>query len=216
MSLPTKLKTARLTDDSIGTTIDDKLGELEEAICDIFGITIDSNVAVSPFSINHTTGVCEFSAVPVGPASIDPTTDDQLTRKGYVDVAVAAAAVKPPIGAIIAWHKSFTNTPTLPDSWVECNGQVLSDAGSVYNGQTMPDLNGEGRFLRGAAISGTMQAEETKAHHHPILLSNPSLEPGTNGYYIVSNTGGDFVTGDASGTETRPINMSVVWVMRVK
>jgi hypothetical protein len=40
-----------------------------------------------------------------------------------------------PIGAVIAWLKSYTNTPALPDSWVECNGQTLSDAYSVYNGQ---------------------------------------------------------------------------------
>lgn len=58
-----------------------------------------------------------------------------------------------PIGAIFAWLKSFTNTPALIDGWVECDGSVLSDADSVYNGQTLPDLNGS-EFLRGNTTSG--------------------------------------------------------------
>jgi hypothetical protein len=63
-----------------------------------------------------------------------------------------------PIGSVVAWLKSYTNTPALGAGWVECNGQVLSDATSVYNGQTIPDLNGTGvgnhRFLRGQNTSG--------------------------------------------------------------
>jgi hypothetical protein len=49
-----------------------------------------------------------------------------------------------PVGGIIGWHKSFANVPALPASgkWVECNGQVLADAGSPLNGQTIPNLNG--------------------------------------------------------------------------
>jgi hypothetical protein len=59
-----------------------------------------------------------------------------------------------PIGSIVAWHKSFANTPSLPNGWVECNGQTLSDSESVYDGQVIPDLNGETRFIRGGATSG--------------------------------------------------------------
>lgn len=59
-----------------------------------------------------------------------------------------------PIGSVLAWLKTFTNTPALPSGWVECNGQVLSDADSVYNGQTIPDLNGNNNFLRGNSTSG--------------------------------------------------------------
>jgi hypothetical protein len=65
-----------------------------------------------------------------------------------------------PIGSVVAWLKNLgtTHTPALPSDWVECNGQVLSDATSVYNGQTIPDLNGTGvgnhRFLRGQNTSG--------------------------------------------------------------
>jgi hypothetical protein len=47
-----------------------------------------------------------------------------------------------PIGGVIAWLKSFTNVPTLPDEYAELNGQVLSDAQSPFDGQTLPNLEG--------------------------------------------------------------------------
>jgi len=123
-----------------------------------------------------------------------------------------------PIGSIIAWHKSFTNTPSLPDGWVECNGQVLSDADSVYNGQTIPDLNGDGRFLRGSSTSGTLQADEFKSHTHTVGMNNLDWPLA---YTSVSGTTANPAAGCAllsstGGSETRPINMAVVWVMRVK
>jgi len=77
-----------------------------------------------------------------------------------------------PIGSIIDWHKSFTNTPALPGNWVECNGQVLSDSESVYNGQTIPDLNGNNNFTRGNATSGTTGGAAT--HTHTGTTSAPS------------------------------------------
>ena len=184
-----------------------------------------------------------------------------------------------PIGAIIAWHKDFANTPALPGRFVECNGQTLSDADSPYNGQTIPDLNGNARFLRGSGTSGTNQAEATKAPSTAFTTGNQSAShthttnigaitsggrsvdhthdtEGTNQMttagvrdggsfdaYVVdtgtpttgnssadhthSHTHGNKTSGNQSAdhthsitgggdAETRPINMSVVWIMRVK
>jgi hypothetical protein len=73
-----------------------------------------------------------------------------------------------PVGTIMAWNKSFANTPSLPGNWAECNGQVVSDAGSPYNGQTLPNLNSTGYFLRGGTTSGTLQADDYKAHTHGV------------------------------------------------
>ena len=48
-----------------------------------------------------------------------------------------------PIGTIKDWHKSMTNTPsTLPATFKECDGTVVSDADSVYNTYRVPNLNG--------------------------------------------------------------------------
>ena len=92
-----------------------------------------------------------------------------------------------PIGTIIAWHKDFTNTPPLPVGWLECNGQEVVDADSVYNGQLLPDLNNpidvglKGRFLRGHTLSGEIEDIEV-----------------------------------ASGADVKLYNFSIIWLMRVK
>src|SRR4051794_30062889 len=62
-----------------------------------------------------------------------------------------------PVGCVKAWLKSFPGVPATPSGWMECNGQVLNDAQSPLDGQTLPDLNGGAgiqRFLRGAMASG--------------------------------------------------------------
>lgn len=71
------------------------------------------------------------------------------------------------IGGILPWFKSFTNTPALPSEYVECNGQTLSDAQSVYNGQIIPTLNtglSSKRWLRGSTTSGTTGGSVNHTH----------------------------------------------------
>jgi hypothetical protein len=67
-----------------------------------------------------------------------------LLAVGKLATKSMAATQKPaglvPIGGVIAWLKSFSNVPALPDEYVELNGQVLSDAQSPLNGQTLPNL----------------------------------------------------------------------------
>ncbi|MDI6775424.1 MAG: hypothetical protein QME60_08570, partial [Verrucomicrobiota bacterium] len=104
-----------------------------------------------------------------------------------------------PVGAIVGWLKSYTNTPALPAEWVECNGQVLALPESPYHGMTLPDLNGasspEKRFLRGAVQSGAVGGAES--HNHGFLLIDrpakktinvASKNPGSNlpPYYEVT------------------------------
>jgi hypothetical protein len=77
-----------------------------------------------------------------------------------------------PIGSVVAWLKSCTNTPPLPRQWVECNGQQLAMPGSPFDGATIPNLNGsdnqEKRFLRGSTQSGAVGGAET--HNHGFYL----------------------------------------------
>ena len=126
----------------------------------------------------------------------------------------------PPVGSIVAWHKDFANTPALPDGWVECDGTAINDTASVYHGQNTPNLNGDGRFLRGSPTSGTPQADSFRSHNHAPGSGNwfHAFQPG-------GSTGGGGGTGlesfpattaNTGGTETRPINMSVVYIMRIR
>jgi hypothetical protein len=66
-----------------------------------------------------------------------------------------------PIGIVCAWAKNTPGVPALPGTWVECNGQVLNDPESPLNGQTIDDLNGAQRFLRGASASGGTGGADT-------------------------------------------------------
>ena len=123
-----------------------------------------------------------------------------------------------PVGSIVAWHKDFPNTPALPDGWITCNGQVINDPYSVYNGQSVPDLNGEGRFLRGSNVSGTMQAATaiTQKVEQANCLHIIQVDgiAGTDNFYVTSGST-VFVTGQPY-YKVRPVNMSVVWIMRIR
>ena len=137
---------------------------------------------------------------------------------GQVANADEVNAIMSPVGAVIAWLKSYTNTPALSTSWVECNGQTLSDAESVYNGQTIPNLNGsvggalKGRYLRGDTTSGSTQNDDVKPHTHTYNTGN-TTSGGTGAVGFVTGTN---ATSENSGSETRPYTYTVVWIMRVK
>jgi hypothetical protein len=157
---------------------------------------------------------------------------------------------RPPIGAIVAWHKNpnpdkpkavISQSP--PNDCLECNGQDLPrDSPLRELGATnLPDLNNAvkdkkgnpysgGRFLRGANQSGIIQ-EST--------LINRELSQGFIGYssqqpvseaWLMSEDGsfpGAFPPSDtriehssqespSRGVALRPVNMSVVWIMRIR
>jgi hypothetical protein len=53
MALPQQLKSARMTDATIVSAVDNHVGDIEGAICDILGITINSDVTESHFLLNN-------------------------------------------------------------------------------------------------------------------------------------------------------------------
>jgi hypothetical protein len=126
-----------------------------------------------------------------------------------------------PVGAILAWHKTLSNTPALPSEFVECNGGNLSDPGSVYNGQPIPNLNGYGggganSFLRGQTASGGSGGTET--HTHAVLTTlctGTTFVVNTGTAHTVLGVDATF-TGTADPSSTLPTYFEVVWIMRVK
>lgn len=149
-----------------------------------------------------------------------------------------------PIGSIVAWHRDLSGTPSIPPGWSECDGSTVSDAESPLNGQPLPDLNGGARFLRGGANSGTLEDHAFQDHGHAItpnphdhtlnrlvatdLTAGPAGVPNTSfgASWWYNNTenfiinGTSLTVGGASSgnpqAETRPANMAVIWIIRIK
>ena len=122
--------------------------------------------------------------------------------------------VMAPIGAVVAWLKSYTNTPqTLPGGWVECNGQTLDDEDSVYDTQTIPDLNGDNRFLRGNSTSEGTGGTSSSAHTHDAegTYRCSSTAAGTS-----MSSDGEITIGAATATNNLPPYYNIVWIMRIK
>ncbi len=115
-----------------------------------------------------------------------------------------------PVGSVVAWSKSMPGTPALHPSWVECNGQVLSDPNSPYDGQTIPDLNGgvsTPRFLRGGNSSGAVGG--TEEHTHSLNWYGYAGGSGSAQRYLNTQQ-------NVSSTSTLPSYYTVVWIMKVK
>ncbi len=92
----------------------------------------------------------------------------QDVRETPAGTSTSSSTIIAPIGTILPWLKTYTNTPqALPTGWVEADGATVSDAESVYNGQVLPDLNG-GEFIRGAGTSGGTGGSDTMAHTHGV------------------------------------------------
>jgi hypothetical protein len=127
-----------------------------------------------------------------------------------------------PIGTIVAWHKSWDGTPSLPEGWMECNGEKVTDPKSPYNGRNLPNLNSAagypgGRFLRGGSESGVTQEatqiyQQTSSGHDVGYRDHDGEIKKQGSAYQAKNN----CKYDRPWFKVRPVNMSVVWVIRVK
>jgi hypothetical protein len=122
-----------------------------------------------------------------------------------------------PVGAVISWLKTLTNCPALDDRFVECNGQVLSDADSVFNGVTLPNLNGNLNVLYGKSTSGTTRTEDfLPVHNHNLAVgsadaSDPRIDATTGATAL-----NGIVIQNSSAAGTAWLGYSVVYIIRVK
>jgi hypothetical protein len=134
-----------------------------------------------------------------------------------------------PVGGIIPWLKSFTGTPNLPQGWMECDGSTVNDPLSSLNGQTLPDLNGDNRFLRGNSTSGGTGGSLTNT---AVLHSPSNFSAGGGASDVVANgsDNGTLASGILTGSGTTwyrrtsttnsfsivPPYYNVVWIIRIK
>lgn len=135
-----------------------------------------------------------------------------------------------PIGSIIAWHPNVDKDKPrrLPDGWVQCNGGRIPEG--PLKGLEIPNLNfvegyASGRFLRGGSTSGKMQhatahfdnSEDSRVASEDHWTYNASPEGDfERPAEVLGWEGLKKKTEDRRYEYSRPVNMSVVWIMRVK
>ena len=115
-----------------------------------------------------------------------------------------------PVGGVVDWWRPNVNIP-IPDGFVVCDGSVINDPLSPYNGQATPDLRGQmvrgatqnsGELTTGGAAQQTIQFSNASSvaigistatagnHPHPISgatgsVANVSLgDPGEGNYFV--------------------------------
>jgi hypothetical protein len=154
-----------------------------------------------------------------------------------ISLGAAAQFGQVPIGGIVGWTNHLSGTPVLPDGWLQCNGQTIADAASPLNGRVLPNLNGattsqvgtsqRGRFLRGHTSSGLFQND--LSNNFTAVQQSDTNQGLTQGELSVplhgwsgwmrqwyQTLGGDSLRFRNARNETRPTNMTVIWIMRVK
>jgi len=121
-----------------------------------------------------------------------------------------------PIGSIVAWAKSLTGAPSLQSNFAECNGQSLSDSGSVFDGVTLPSLNGNSettkKFLRGSTASGS--AGSNAQHLHAGMCSSTEGSADVN---FDGSTGCFYCSSSCTANASHiPPYYEVVYIIRIK
>ena len=73
---------------------------------------------------------------------------------------------RPPVGSIIAWLPQLSDKKEIPQGWQRCDGSTINEGPMI--GEVTPDLNTEGRFLRGALDdnAGHFQSDAIQDHQH--------------------------------------------------
>ena len=80
-----------------------------------------------------------------------------------------------PIGTITAWVPKVGledgQISEIPPCWMACDGSTIPNG--LWAGRNTPNLNGEGRFLRGGPIENSLltQEDSIQSHTHSINVS---------------------------------------------
>ena len=177
----------------------------------------------------------DASDIAIDPAQYDIITATNL-RDGLKELASAVVASSGnPTGTTIAWTGSSSS---IPSGYLHCNGQSVSRTtysalftvigtsfGSVdANTFNVPDYRD--MFLRGAKTDGTRnvntyQADEFKQHSHLYDKFYNRIEWASN-FFNTNETTGDetnqystVATSNTGGSETRPKNWSVHYLIKI-
>src|SRR5262245_24692863 len=126
MALPQQLKTARMTNATLGSQIDDNVGALEQAVADILGAPVNTDITNAIAEIV----AAGLKSLYLQDAAADPTVNGQIRRNGntlkYYDGSRVWDILQiVPTGAVVPWAPSLIGAPTPPSGWLVCNGAAV-------------------------------------------------------------------------------------------
>lgn len=121
MALPNRLRSARMTNATLGSSIDDEVGNLEKALCDLLGIPIDTDIAAALFAVT----AAGLQKLTLQNASANPVNAGELQRNNtrLLWHNTERAVELQPAGEV----KFFAGTVT-PAGWLACDGAAVSRA----------------------------------------------------------------------------------------
>jgi len=175
---------------------------------------------------------------PPGPSVTGPP-GPSVTGPPGPSVTGATGATGPdgPTGVGPTGHITLWGTSTLPSGYIECNGQSTSSypALAALYGSNVPDLRGEfvrgfdnGRGIDAGRTLGSTQGDSLGSHNHVMhgsgtfsgyYLGNSGLThnySGGGGHAFGARTSvdTDVKTGSTGDTETRPRNISLMYIIK--
>jgi len=179
---------------------------------DPFGATLPA----LPLATQQTAGLIEIATQAEADGGTAP---DRAITPATLGGAVVALNPTAPIGSIVMWALS-----TPPTDWIECDGQSTAaypDLAALL-GSTVPDLRGE--FVRGwdngkgvdsGRAIGSTQTDEFKEHEHTYDRGSGSTAMVGTG---IGNLDSNFSTptGSEGGSETRPRNVALMYIIRAR
>lgn len=145
------------------------------------------------------------------------TSGQVLTYDGSAWKSASPSSV--PTGCVMMW-----STSAVPTGWIECNGQSTASypALAAVVGANVPDLRGE--FIRGwdhekgtdsGRTLGSSQSGAIESHTHNAQTGNlagAQFAQGNLGY--PREYGGYTATTATGGTETRPRNVALMYIIK--
>jgi len=137
-----------------------------------------------------------------------------------------------PLGTIISWtpypDKNTQNPSDIPKGWMLCDGSEIKEG--PWADHLTPDINNSKRFLRGGVVADALNIEEDEVNTDGLTVTDNTFHTygcpegttyvGSTGYGTCSSCDPDSYcqyTQSINGgsTETKPINMNVVFIIKI-
>ncbi len=124
-----------------------------------------------------------------------------------------------PIGGIIPWHKSALDDQRLHSSWIECTGGTVGNVKSPIYGKSVPNLNGDNRFIRGNSTSNSMGGSAIHVHSFSVNTNGPSdftdIDAQNPNGTVASAGHAHLIEGETDTVSHVPPYVDMVYIMRI-